>query len=92
MHPPWRQAGEGDCGKAKETAGRGRLVLAGGLLPAPELCLCLNPSSLQGAHGFVLTSTDTGWKPCVSTRAAEELRQVISVNEPCAEQLLAALS
>jgi len=38
--------------KGKETAGRGRLFLAGLHLPAPELCLCLNSTSLQGACQF----------------------------------------
>lgn len=40
----------------------------------------------------MLTFTDTGLKPCVGTKAEEELMQVISVNKPCAEQLLLVLS
>lgn len=40
----------------------------------------------------MLTSPDIGLKPCVGTRAEEEVMQVISVNEPCAEQLLPVLS
>jgi len=41
----------------------------------------------------MLTSMDTVLKHCVGTRAEEkQLMQVISVNEPCAEQLLPLLS
>lgn len=50
-------AGENDAlphggRQGEEATGRGRLFLAGVHLPAPELCLCLNSSSLQGACQF----------------------------------------